>query len=153
MKLSMAQVEEYLSRHFGEAVHVLTLTALDDDEISTVPNASNDDGVGKTDKRSNGSLKTFGYGEPILVTYKRQDTLNRAVFSTVAANHFGHEDRADRVAEIIRSYEIYNTLPQHVRALDIGILARGNNLQSLAGGGEFFLLTEHVRGKPYAQSL
>ncbi|MBV7331626.1 aminoglycoside phosphotransferase family protein [Chloroflexi bacterium TSY] len=153
MKLSIAQVEEYLSRHFDEAVHVLTLTALGDDEISAISNLSNTDDTDRTEKHNSGSLKTFGYGEPILVTYKRQGALNRLVFSTVAANHFGHEDRADRVAEIIRSYEIYNTLPQHARALDIGMIAKGNHLQSLAGGREFFLLTEHVKGKPYAHDL
>lgn len=141
MKLSMPQVAEYLSRRFDEDVEVLSLNLLGDKETQA-------DG-----KSGGGALKTFGYGEPIMVTYRRQGEVQKAVFSTVAANHFGHEDRADRAAETIRSYEIYNTLPQHARAIDIGIIARGNHLQSLAGGKEFFLLAEHVRGQPYARDL
>ena len=152
MKLSIAQVEEYLSRRFDDEIAVMSLATLGDDEVaavSTVP----PDGIGTTRRSGVGALKTFGYGEPILVTYKRQGTEKKAVLATVAANHFGHEDRADRAAEVVRSYEIYNTLPQHAHALDIGMVAKGNHLQSLAGGREFFLLTEHMPGTPYASDL
>ena len=141
MKLSVPQVADYLSRRFDDDIEVESLRLLGDKDVQA-------DG-----EYGGGALKTFGYGEPILVTYQHQGEQQKAVLSTVASNHFGHEDRADRAAEIVRSYEIYNTLPQHARAIDIGIMARDNHLQSLAGGKEFFLLTEHVGGQPYARDL
>lgn len=141
MKLSIPQVAEYLTRRFNSKIEVVSLTTLGDNQVK----ATGRDGIG--------ALKTFGYGEPILVTYVQEGAEKRVVFHTVAANHFGHEDRADRAAEVVRSYDIYNSLPQHAPAIDMGIVAKGNSLRSLADGREFFFITQFVEGKPYAQDL
>lgn len=154
MKLSIAQVEEYLTRRFDEKIDVTGLAELGDKNISAVYQSGEADHIKDGEhKESSDSLKAFGYGAPILVTYRRQGIQEKVVINTVAANHFGYEDRADRAAEVIRSFDIYNTLPRHARAIDIGVFAQGDHLQSLAGAREFYFLTEHVNGKLYAHDL
>lgn len=141
MKLDRTRVEHYLARRHGRNVRLLELRRLTDSRVtSTVV----DDGV---------SLKQFGYGEPILVRYRMNGTERQAVMHTMAENAFGHERRADRAAGILLSYDTYNTLPQHVQALDVGAVTTNAGLTSLADADEFFLLTEFVEGEPYARDL
>jgi aminoglycoside phosphotransferase (APT) family kinase protein len=98
-------------------------------------------------------LKTYGYGHPVLIRYRVGDLERRSVLRTMAPNAFGHERRADRAAGLLLSYDTFNDLPQHVRALDIGLLRDDGQLASLGQGEEFFLLTDYASGALYAEDL
>jgi aminoglycoside phosphotransferase (APT) family kinase protein len=139
MNLDTTHVEAYLTRRLGRAVQVLAMQALDDET-----------------KEAGGEqreLKTYGYGQPVLVRYRIDGITRRAVLRTMAASPFGHERRADRAAEMLLSYDTFNDLPRHVRALDVGALRPDGQLASLNEVGEFFLLTDYVEGALYADDL
>ncbi|HSE62367.1 MAG TPA: phosphotransferase [Thermoanaerobaculia bacterium] len=98
-------------------------------------------------------VKGGGYGVPQLVRWRSGDIERRYVLETVRPGGFGHEDRADRAALVLRAFDDYGELPKHVRAVDAGAFSKSNGLVALAGAGEFFLLTEFVEGEPYARDL
>ncbi len=141
MELKPAVVGAYLSQHFGVPVQVLQLAPLGAAEPGPPPEAP-----------QTSPLKILGYGQPVLVRYCLDGQERRAVLRTMAANPFGHERRADRAAGMILSYDSFNDLPQHVRALDVGVLSPEGQLSSI-GAGEVFLLTDYVEGSLYADDL
>lgn len=141
MKLDPDRVEEYLTERLGQKVELLDLRPLTDGGVTAI------------NGNETRSLKTFGYGEPVFVKYRMRGKETSAVLHTMADNAFGHERRADRAAGILLSYDTYNDLPQHVRAIDVGTVTKDAGLRSLHDSDEFFLLTEFVDGAPYAQDL
>jgi hypothetical protein len=96
--------------------------------------------------------KEGGYGVPYLVRWKSLLGQRRLVLETVRPGDFGHEDRADRAAIVVRALDDYGGLPRHAAALGAGILAPGG-ARPLEGSGEFFFLTEYCEGEPYARDL
>jgi len=98
--------------------------------------------------------KAIGYGEPLRVTVRAPDGARRRfVFRTQRADAFGHDRRADRVEGALLSYELFNAIPAHVRALDVGVAREGGRFLSLAGTGEPYLVTEWAEGALYAEDL
>ncbi len=140
MELDPSAVGIYLSRRFGAPVEILRLAPLGAAEPV-------DPGTPALD-----TLKTQGYGLPVLVQYRLHGREERAVLRTMAPNPFGHERRADRAAGMILSYDSFNDLPRHVPALDVGVLAPDGQLTTV-GPGEFFLLTDYAPGSLYADDL
>lgn len=98
-------------------------------------------------------VKGGGYGVPQLVSWRSPEGDRRFVLETVRPGGFGHEDRADRAALVLRALDDYGDLPGHVRAVDAGAFSTAGAAVGLAGTGEFFLLTGFVEGSPYAQDL
>jgi aminoglycoside phosphotransferase (APT) family kinase protein len=97
--------------------------------------------------------KGGGYGVPHLVRWRSADGEHRYVLESVRPGGFGHEDRADRAALIVRALDDYGEMPKHVRAVDAGALSQAGPAVSLANTGEFFFLAEFVDGEPYARDL
>lgn len=143
MRLEPARVESYLAERLRQPVEVVALVPLDDSAVTT-------QAAGGGPPRA---LKTFGYGRPVLISYRAGGEQRRVVLQTAASNPFGHEYRADRAASVLASFDTFNTLPQHVPALDVGVLLPDGGLRSIEDGGEFYLLTEYVEGEPYARDL
>jgi aminoglycoside phosphotransferase (APT) family kinase protein len=139
MDLELAHVEAYLAQRLGRAVEVLGIRAL------SSPTPAIDD-----DQQP---LKCYGYGQPVLIRYRADGAERRAVLRTMAPNPFGHERRSDRAAGLLLSYDTFNDVPRHVRALDIGVLRPDGQLASIGDSGEFFLLTDYVDGTLYADDL
>lgn len=154
VKLQMEQVAHYLSQRLHAQVEVLQLASLGDESISSILSP-----LATLDKSDIGhryepqTLKTFGYGEPVLVDCRVDGKPTKFVLRTVAATQFDHQTRADRAAELLSNYDTFNQLPNHTHALDVGAVTSDDRLISLAEGGEFFLLTEYVNGTPYARDL
>jgi aminoglycoside phosphotransferase (APT) family kinase protein len=97
--------------------------------------------------------KAFGYGRPLRVTVREPGGRRHVVvFRTQTANEFGHDRRADRMEGAILAYDLFNEIPRHVRALDVGAIADGR-LVSLRGAGEPYLVTEWAEGTLYAEDL
>jgi hypothetical protein len=98
--------------------------------------------------------KALGYGNPIRITVQDEaGNVRRFVFRTEAENEFGHERRADRMAEALVSWDLFNELPDHVRAVDVGALDDTGRPVSLRGAGEPYLVTEWIDGVCYAEDL
>jgi hypothetical protein len=98
--------------------------------------------------------KAEGYGRPLLVTVVTPGGERaRFVFRTFVANEFGHDRRADRFEEAILAYDLFARTPGHVRALDVGFVARDGSLRSLGDAGEPWLATGWAEGTLYAEDL
>ncbi len=115
----------------------------------------------KDDAAKGRDIKGMGYGSPYLIVY-RESTSNgkeapekKAILSTMRIGHgFGHDYRADRVDNMVLSFDTWNSLPQHSRVWDIGAFNRkDSSLLSLGQAGEFFLLRPMVQGKEYYKDL
>ena len=121
MLLDGAAVERYLTRLHGQPVQLSTIQ-----ELSGAPVKAGSHG--SSDTRT---LKTFGYGKPVLVRYQIDDDEHLVVLHTASANQFGHDHRADRAAAILLDYDTFNTLPRHVAALDVGIFVNAADRKSV----------------------
>ena len=129
-----AAVEAALRRIEGGPVELVHLGSIADDRAAT-------------------ELKHIGYGEPALVRYRAGGREKRCVLHTMAPNWFGHDRRADRAALVLLAADTYGELPRHTRVLDVGAFDAEGSLVSLAGEGEFYLLTEYAEGTLYARDL
>ncbi len=141
--LNPSHVQHHLKEVIAPDVELVSLTPLGD-TVTAVEETP----TGKTR-----ALKTFGYGQPVLVEYRRGGAAHKAVLRTRKPDPFGHEYRADRAAGMLLDYDTFNELPCHVRALDVGALTPAGQLVSLAHATEFYLLTEYVPGQLYAEDL
>ncbi len=94
--------------------------------------------------------KSFGYGEPVRVRYSVNGDVRMLVLHTMAPDAFGHDRRADRVAQVLGAYDICDS-PAHVHALDVGFVEGGELISG--GRGEPFLVTEFAHGELYAHDL
>jgi hypothetical protein len=98
-------------------------------------------------------LKGYGYGTPVLIEYELEGKLRRAVLHTVRPSPFGHEHMSDRAQSLIWDHSAFNTLPRHVRSLDVGAFRHDKTAVSLGNAEEFFTLTDYGEGAPYANDL
>jgi aminoglycoside phosphotransferase (APT) family kinase protein len=60
---------------------------------------------------------------------------------------------SDRAQSILWDHAAFNTLPGHVRSLDVGAFKTDGQAVSLGDAEEFFTLTEYGEGEPYANDL
>jgi aminoglycoside phosphotransferase (APT) family kinase protein len=74
------------------------------------------------------------------------------VFRTAASDEFGHDRRADRAANLLLAFDTFASIPEHVRALDVGFETPGG-LRSLREAGEPYLVTTFAEGQLYAEDL
>jgi hypothetical protein len=129
------QVERYLCSVLREPVTVTGFTRL-----GGAPEDAEDKG--------------FGYGIPIRVDYEAADREpHSAVIHTIGAGQFGHEHMSDRAQILLWQHKAFNSLPRHVRALDVAGFGPGGTLTSLGDLGEFCLVTEFAEGQLYARDL
>lgn len=105
------------------------------------------------DAARDASHKEAGYGRPLRLTVEAPGGGRRAlVLRTALADEFGHDRRADRLEELVLAHDTFGGIPDHVAALDVGLLGPGGPC-SLRGGGEPYLLTTFAEGALYAEDL
>ncbi|MEM3665957.1 MAG: phosphotransferase [Candidatus Bathyarchaeia archaeon] len=134
LKLSVEQLESYLSSIYGKKAKVLRFFPL---------GAEKESKAGK-------DLKGFGYGVPYVIEFCIEGEVKRVVLETMRPEGFGHEHFSDRAQVLLWQHSTFNKLPQHVRSIDVGAFTgNGESLKSLGDCREFFILTELVEGRPY----
>jgi hypothetical protein len=100
-------------------------------------------------------VKGFGYGKPYFVTFERGDTgeVQEVVISTMKGDSFGHDHFSDRAGVLLWQHHAFNTLPKHVRSLDVGYITKDGRMASAGDAGEFFIVCEKVEGSEYVNDL
>lgn len=127
-------IEAYLRRRFGAGARLLAF--------------------GPIGQESSGrSVKGYGYGQPIRLTFRLGKATRRAVLETMSPGPFGHEHLADRAQALLWDYDSYGRLPRHVPALDVGAFTGDGGMLSVAPAREFFVLTEWADGQSYHLDL
>ena len=133
-EVSKERLERYLAALFHAPVEVSALTFLHESKTS-------------------GAAKEYGYGHPVKIEFTVDGSPRTAVLETTSPGPFGHEHMADRARMMLWDHGAYNTLPKHVRSLDVGAFDRDGDLFSVARAREFFLLVEHVEGTGYIRDI
>jgi aminoglycoside phosphotransferase (APT) family kinase protein len=126
------QLEVYLRRAGYPDAHILELVPLGGD--------------------TTGGLKAYGYGRPLRVDFETRGERKRLTLRTMSPDPFSHDQRADRAYSMVLSYDTFNVIPKHIEAHDVGAFDEDGALVSIAAG-EFFLVTDYVEGKLYAEDL
>ena len=133
-EFQVSEIEKYLQTQTGPGTKLVSVRPLGGTEESGV--------------------KGFGYGTPLLLSYQVDGrAVRRAVLHTVTPSPFAHDSMADRAQGLIWSHASFNQLPRHVRSLDVGAVRMNGTAVSLGDAEEFFLLTEYIDGKLYADDL
>jgi hypothetical protein len=104
---------------------------------------------GATDETGKGA----GYGAPLRIDVVCDGNPRTLVLHTASPNEFGHDRRADRAEEMLLAADTFGSIPNHVEVLDVGAFLGAAGAVSLSGTGEFYLLTTHAEGHPYANDL
>ena len=123
-------LESYLGERLGASLRVRGVCALGKD----------------------GGEKRFGYGVPLRVDLAGA-SVPSVVVHTITRNRGGHDTLADRAAQALLAHETFNTLPRHVRSLDVGAVLDDGTRVSLARARDVFFVTEYAAGTPYFEDL
>lgn len=103
------------------------------------------------------ALKQFGYGNPLLVTYRLAgapgEPPRQEVIHNIRRTPFGRERDDDRVAAVWLDYQTFNKLPRHVPAVDRVGLSNEGQLHSLRHLQDLLLVTTYRPGAVYAEDL
>ena len=152
---SKKQLETYLSSIVGgkskKRVHV--------EYFGPLSEYSEPEELRKKSTGNTGEIKKLGYGIPYLIVYNSGGSSpgkkEKIILSTMRISHgFGHDYRADRVDNLVLSYDTWNELPNHCKIQDIGAFDKTNSsMISLGDAGEFFLLRSMIQGTEYFKDL
>lgn len=104
-------------------------------------------------QRGQEAIKAFGFGTPLLVTYRLQEREERVVIHKIKRNAFGRERADDRAAAVWLDYETFNHLPRHVPALDKLMETGSGEIRTIAAAEDLLLVTAYRHGDPYARDL
>lgn len=135
------QIRAYLARKFGAPVTLISIKEL---------GAGSGTAAGEAER----DIKGFGYGRPYFITFERPGgEVEEVVLSTMKGDGFGHEHFADRAGILLWQHHAFNTLPRHVRSLDVGYVTNTGRMDSTGDAEEFFILCEKVEGTEYVHDL
>ena len=98
-------------------------------------------------------LKGFGYGKPYFIEFIAEGERRSVVLSSMKQDRFGHDHFSDRARVLLWQHGACNTLPRHVRSLDVGYFTSDGQLRSAREAEEYFILREKVEGVEYSHDL
>ena len=93
------------------------------------------------------------HGEGWLIRAKGAGGTEEFVIKSVRPNGLGHDYPSDRAGLFLLALDTYNSLPNHVKALDVLDLRADGSLRSVGGGKEYYLLMKRAAGKSYFEDL
>jgi hypothetical protein len=135
MQVNINKLQSYLEEKTGKPVDI--------DEVQPL--------AGEETERQ--SIKKFGYGHPLLVSYRSGELKEKVVFHSIRRNAFGRERDDDRVAAVWLDFHTFNRLPRHVQALDVVVQMQDGAVRSIASADEMLLVTAYTPGRPYADDF
>ncbi len=134
------RIEEYLKNSLGVPLRLLSIKEL---------------GLGlEIESKREEEIKGFGYGKPYFVTFETSEGERKeVVISSLKGDSFGHEYPSDRAQILMWQYRAFNSLPEHVKALDVGYFTNDGRLISTRDAAEYFIVCEKVEGEEYVHDL
>ena len=98
-------------------------------------------------------IKEYGYGAPIKATFRTAAGPRTVVLRTMTSDPFDHDRRSDRIAQMVLAYDTFESIPKHIRPIDVGLVGPHGDLQSIRDCTEPFLVSDYVEGDLYATDL
>ncbi len=93
------------------------------------------------------------HGEGWLVRAAGARGAEEFVIKSVRPSGFGHDYPSDRAGLFLLALDTYNTIPNHVKALDVLSLQADGSLRSIGAGREYYLLMRRAAGRSYFEDL
>lgn len=134
-EIRLEALRDYLRAIYGKEVEVVNVSAIGE-PIDTEK-----------------ALKGYGYGTPLKIDLNIGKKTETLVFHTIKPGGFGHDMMPDRAAILLWEARAFNTIPNHVKALDVGAIIVDGSMKTLGDIKEPFLLTEFVTGTNYSEDL
>lgn len=133
------KIKAYLEETFGTPVKLISVKELGLESRSK--------------QEEEHEIKGFGYGKPYFVEFERGGEVQEVVISTMKGDGFGHDHFSDRAQILIWQHHAFNTLPKHVKSLDVGYVTKDGRMESASDAEEFFIVCDKVEGKEYVNDL
>ncbi len=92
-------------------------------------------------------------GAGFLVEMITSTGIHHYVMKNLIPEGLGHDYPSDRAAVFLLDFDEYNSLPRHVRAVDVLSEMEDGSLKSISGGKEYYLLMEKAEGENYFSDL
>ncbi|MDA8170776.1 MAG: phosphotransferase [Nitrospiraceae bacterium] len=102
------------------------------------------------------AVKSMGrgaHGEGWLIRTQGQAGEGEFVIKSVRPAGLGHDYPSDRAGMFLLALDTFNSLPNHVKALDVISLRADGTLGSVGAGKEYYLLMRKAEGKNYFEDL
>ncbi len=102
------------------------------------------------------AVKSMGrgaHGEGWLVRAKGRDGESEFVIKSIRPAGLGHDYPSDRAGMFLLALDTYNSLPNHVKALDVITLRPDGSLKGAGGGRDYYLLMRKASGSSYFEDL
>lgn len=93
------------------------------------------------------------HGSGFSLTVETSEGRKEFVIKEISPEGLGHEYPPDRAAVFLLAFDSYNSLPGHVRAVDVLSLKDDGSIRSISGGMEYYLLMERAEGRDYFHDL
>lgn len=92
-------------------------------------------------------------GAGFLVELETDKGVYSYVIKSLTPEGFGHDYPSDRAAVFLLDLDEFNTLPKHIRAIDVLAEMEEGSIKSIGGGKEYYLLMEKGEGRHYFHDL
>jgi len=93
------------------------------------------------------------HGSGYKISYIAGKHKRSVVLRTINPVGFSHDHPSDRASVFIMQNELFNSIPGHVRSIDVGAAGLNGELISLGSASEFFQIVEVASGSPYVKDL
>jgi len=134
------KIKAYLEDKFGTPVKLISVKELGLES--------------KSKQEEEHEIKGFGYGKPYFVEFESgEGELKEVVISTMKGDGFGHDHFSDRAQILLWQHHAFNTLPRHVKSLDVGYVTKDGRMESASDAEEFFIVCDKVEGTEYVNDL
>lgn len=128
-------IKKYLQSYFGRHI-----------EVNYVGDINGD-------QDQNEDIKDFGYGNSVLVRFSQDGQEKEYILASMKKNTFGHDFCYDRAKTLLMDYKLFNKMPKHVNATDVGVFTPKKEFFSIGYCQEFYILREKADGREYSQDL
>ncbi len=133
MEIAPENIKKYLEECFGSSIRLVRLGEI---------------GVLEKD-----SLKEFGYGKSLKVTFERNGREEHLVLSIMRGDQYGHQFYWDRAAILMFEFDTGARMEKHVKPLGLGYINTEGHLVPVKNPEEFFIVNELANGEPYFSDL
>ncbi len=127
VKLEPENIEHYLKEVMGQSAKL--------------------EGIGEIGQLAEQAMKEFGYGKALEVTYTLDGKTEKAVFSIMKGDRYGHQHYWDRAAILLFEHYAGSRMEKHARPLGIGYVDDRGWLVPVKDPQEFFIVHEKIEGE------